>query len=148
MPLRSTICAPPPQNGPTAFPKIPLKVSCAENPCTVTRPTARAEKSGSLEAFALRSDGNVESVGLPVAGIPAGVIVGIAGIDDLVVAPVAHLATDANMSTIPVASGTVEIQQVPTKEVAACWTAAEEGEVCITNPGSQTVSCGDRKSVV
>jgi hypothetical protein len=34
------------------------------------------------------------------------------------------------------------VQLVATKEVAACWAANDDGEVCITNPGSMTVSCG------
>ena len=30
-----------------------------------------------------------------------------------------------------------------TKEVAACWAkGSDDGEVCVTNPGSMTVSCG------
>jgi len=44
--------------------------------------------------------------------------------------------------TVPVSSGSAEIQRVATKEVAACWAANDDGEVCITNPGSMTVSCG------
>jgi hypothetical protein len=43
---------------------------------------------------------------------------------------------------VPVSSGSSEVQQVETKEVAACWAASDDGEVCITNPGSMTVSCG------
>ena len=101
-----------------------------------------AEKSGSLEAFALRADGNVEGAATPVTGIPAGTIVGITGLEDLVVAPVAHLASDANQAAVPVASGDTTVQLVATKEVAACWAANDNGEVCITNPGSMTVSCG------
>ena len=34
------------------------------------------------------------------------------------------------------------MQRVPTKEVAACWAANDDGEVCVSNPGSMTVSCG------
>jgi len=101
-----------------------------------------SEKTGSLEAFALRADGNLDGAGLPVAGIPAGTIVGITGADDLVVSPVAHLASNANQATVPVSSGSTLVQQVETKEVAACWAASDDGEVCITNPGSMTVSCG------
>jgi hypothetical protein len=101
-----------------------------------------SEKTGSLEAFALRADGNLDGAGVPVAGIPAGAIVGITGLDDLIVSPVAHLATNANQSTIPVSSGDTEVQQVATKEVAACWAANDDGEVCITNPGTMAVSCG------
>jgi hypothetical protein len=101
-----------------------------------------AEKSGSLEAFALGADGNLDGAATPVTGIPAGTIVGITGLDDLVVAPVAHLASNFNQAAVPVASGDTAVQLVPTKEVAACWAANDDGEVCITNPGSMTVSCG------
>jgi hypothetical protein len=101
-----------------------------------------SEKSGSLEAFSLAANGNISSAATPVAGIPAGVIVGITGHDDLVVAPVAHLASNADQSTIPVASGLGLAQLVQTKEVAACWAATGDDEVCVTNPGSMTVSCG------
>lgn len=101
-----------------------------------------SEKTGSLEAFALGRDGSLIGSATAVAGVPAGVIVGIAGHDDLVVAPVAHLASNANQATIPVVSGTELIQLVPTKEVAACWTASSADAVCVTNPGSMTVSCG------
>lgn len=101
-----------------------------------------SEKSGSLESFALAGDGNLIGAATPVAGIPAGTIVGIAGADDLVVAPVAHLATNFNQAAISVASGSEQIQLVQTKEVAACWTAADDGEACVANPGSMTVSCG------
>lgn len=101
-----------------------------------------SEKTGSLEAFAIARDGHLNTPGAPVAGVPAGTIVGITGLEDLVVAPVAHLATNANQSTIPVASGRDVVQTVPTKEVAACWAAHGDDEVCISNPGSMTVSCG------
>lgn len=101
-----------------------------------------AEKSGSLEAFALGHDGNLEGAATPVTGVPAGTIVGITGLDDLVVAPVAHLASNFNQAAVPVASGDTTVQLVATKEVAACWAANDNGEVCITNPGSMTVSCG------
>ena len=56
--------------------------------------------------------------------------------------PIAHLASNANQSTIPVVSGLSVAQIVPTKEVAACWAANDNGEACITNPGNMTVSCG------
>lgn len=101
-----------------------------------------AEKSGSLEAFTLGADGKLHGEATPVTGIPAGTIVGITGLDDLVVAPVAHLASNANQATVPVASGDTTVQLVATKEVAACWAASDSGQVCITNPGSMTVSCG------
>jgi hypothetical protein len=101
-----------------------------------------SEKTGSLEAFALRGDGNLAGAAVPVAGIPAGAIVGITGAEDLVISPVAHLASNANQATVPVSSGSTRVQQVETREVAACWAASDDGEVCITNPGSMTVSCG------
>jgi hypothetical protein len=102
-----------------------------------------SEKSGSLEAFRLGHDGNLKGAGSPVMDIPAGTIVGITGLDDLVVAPVAHLASNPDQATIPVASGTETVQVVETREVAACWAANDgEDEVCITNPGSMTISCG------
>jgi hypothetical protein len=100
-----------------------------------------SEKTGTLEAFPLDKNG-VIGPGSNVGGVPAGAIVGIVGHDDLVVAPVAHLATNANQSTIPVVSGTALAQLVPTKEVAACWTANDDDEVCVSNPGSMTLSCG------
>jgi len=77
-----------------------------------------------------------------VSGIPAGTIVGIAGADDLVVAPIAHLATNFNQAAISVASGSEQIQLVQTKEVAACWAGHDDGEACVANPGSMTISCG------
>ena len=101
-----------------------------------------SEKNGSLEAFALGRDGNLTSKATPVAGISAGVIVGITGSADLVVAPIAHLASNANQAEISVVAGLEQIQRVPTKEVAACWTANDAGEACVSNPGSMTVSCG------
>src|SRR4051812_31431937 len=101
-----------------------------------------AEKSGTLEAFPLRRDGNLDGHGAAVSGVPAGTIVGITALEDLVIAPVAHLATNANQAAISVASGTEQIQLVETKEVAACWAANDGREACITNPGSMTVSCG------
>jgi hypothetical protein len=101
-----------------------------------------SEKSGTLEAFSLAPNGNIKSNASPVMDIPAGTIVGITGLDDLVVAPVAHLASNPNQSTIPVASGTETVEVVETREVAACWAANDDDEVCITNPGSMTISCG------
>ena len=101
-----------------------------------------SEKSGSLEAFSLGRDGNIRGNATPVAGVPAGVIVGITAVGDLVVAPIAHLASNPNQSTVPVVSGLGVVQIVPTKEVAACWAANDDNEVCVTNPGSMTVSCG------
>jgi hypothetical protein len=101
-----------------------------------------SEKTGSLEAFSVGRDGSIQGSATPVAGVPAGVIVGITGVADMVVAPIAHLASNANQSTIPVVSGLSAVQLVPTKEVAACWAANDNGEACVTNPGSMTVSCG------
>jgi hypothetical protein len=100
-----------------------------------------SEKNGSLEAFALGGDGSLGAA-TPVSGVSPGVIVGITGFDDLVVAPIAHLASNPNQSEIAVASGVAQVQRVPTKEVAACWAANDDGEVCVANPGSMTVSCG------
>jgi hypothetical protein len=101
-----------------------------------------SEKGGTLEVFPLARDGRLAGGALPVAGIPAGVIVGITGLDDLVVAPVAHLASNAGQSEVPVASGGETVQLVETKEVAACWAANDGDEVCVSNPGSMTISCG------
>jgi hypothetical protein len=100
-----------------------------------------SEKSGSLEAFELGSDGRLGPAE-PVSGVSPGVIVGITGLDDLVVAPIAHLASNANQSEISVAMSVAQVQRVATKEVAACWAANDSGEVCVANPGSMTVSCG------
>jgi hypothetical protein len=100
-----------------------------------------SEKSGSLEAFALGHDGRLGPA-VPVSGISPGVIVGITGMSDLVVAPVAHLASNPAQAEIAVASRTTQIQRVPTKEVAACWAASDDAQACVTNPGSMTISCG------
>ena len=101
-----------------------------------------SEKNGSLEAFPLGHDGNLVGSAQPVSGVPAGVIVGIAGHDDLVVAPVAHLASNANQAAVPVVGGLDAVQLVQTKEVAACWTATSRDQACVSNPGSMTISCG------
>jgi hypothetical protein len=109
---------------------------------TLTRGFAYvSEKNGSLEAFALGDDGSLGAAA-PVAGVSPGVIVGITGLDDLVVAPIAHLASNPNQAEISVVDGLVQIQRVPTKEVAACWAHNDGGEICVANPGSMTVSCG------
>jgi hypothetical protein len=100
-----------------------------------------SEKSGSLEAFALADDGTLGPA-TAVSGISPGVIVGITGLDRLVVAPIAHLASNADQAEIAVADGLAQLQRVPTKEVAACWAGNDDGEVCVANPGSMTVSCG------
>jgi hypothetical protein len=109
---------------------------------TLTRGLAYvSEKNGSLEAFALSDDGS-PGPATPVSGVSPGVIVGITGLDRVVVAPIAHLASNASQSEIAVADGLAQVQRVPTKEVAACWAANDDGEVCVANPGSMTVSCG------
>jgi anti-sigma factor RsiW len=90
-----------------------------------------SEKNGSLEAFSLRRDGDIQGSATPVAGVPVGVIVGISGVGDLVVAPIAHLASNANQSAIPVVSGLSVDQIVPTKEVAASWAPNDDCEACI-----------------
>ena len=100
-----------------------------------------SEKNGSLEAFALKADGSLGQASA-VKGIAAGTIVGITGSRDLVVAPIAHLATDFNIASITVSGAASQLQVVPTKELAACWSANEEGEACVSNPGSMTISCG------
>jgi len=100
-----------------------------------------SEKNGSLEAFALGGDGSLGAA-TPVSGVSPGVIVGITGLDDLVVAPIAHLASNPGQSEIAVAEGAAQVQRVATKEVAACWAASDDAEVCVANPGSMTVSCG------
>jgi hypothetical protein len=101
-----------------------------------------AEKSRSLESFLLAPTGDLSSPGAPVVGIAAGTIVGITSHADLVVAPIAHLATNFNQAAIAVASGLAAVQGVATREIAACWTANEDGRVCVSNPGSRSVSCG------
>jgi hypothetical protein len=101
-----------------------------------------SEKTGSLEAFPLGRDGSLNGPAIPVVGISPGVIVGITGTDDWVVAPIAHLASNPAQAEISVVGGLNRAQLVPTKEVAACWAANDDGEACVTNPGSMTVSCG------
>ena len=101
-----------------------------------------SEKNGSLEAFPLARDGNLGGPAASVTGLSAGVIVGITGNDDAVVAPIAHLASNPAQAEISVVSGLARSELVPTKEVAACWTANDDGEACVSNPGSMTVSCG------
>jgi len=101
-----------------------------------------SEKNATLEAFPLGRDGQLAGSASAVAGISPGVIVGITGTDKLVVAPIAHLASNPNQAEISVSSRFAQVQRVPTKEVAACWAANDEDEVCVSNPGSMTVSCG------
>jgi hypothetical protein len=100
-----------------------------------------SEKNGSLEAFALGGDGRLGAA-TPVSGVSPGVIVGITGLDDLVVAPIAHLASNFNQAEIAVAEQVSQVQRIATKEVAACWASNDDGEVCVANPGSMTISCG------
>jgi hypothetical protein len=100
-----------------------------------------SEKSGSLEAFALAYDGRLGPA-VAVSGLSPGVIVGITATEDVVVAPIAHLASNPGQAEISVSARFNQIQRVPTKEVAACWASNDDGEVCVTNPGSMTVSCG------
>jgi hypothetical protein len=101
-----------------------------------------SEKNGSLELFPLARDGNLSGPAASVTGLSPGVIVGITSNDDTVVAPIAHLASNPNQAEISVVMGMSRTQLVPTKEVAACWTANDDGEACVSNPGSMTVSCG------
>jgi len=101
-----------------------------------------SEKAGSLEAFPLARDGSLAGPATSVRGISPGTIVGITSDDAWVVAPIAHLASNFAQAEISVVGGLGQVQLVPTKEVAACWAANEDGEVCVTNPGSMTVSCG------
>jgi hypothetical protein len=100
-----------------------------------------SEKNGSLESFALGHDGELGPA-TPVFGVSPGVIVGITGLAELVVAPIAHLASNAGQAEISVAAQSSQVQRVPTKEVAACWAANDDGQVCVANPGSMTMSCG------
>jgi hypothetical protein len=101
-----------------------------------------SEKNGSLEAFALGHDGRLGPA-TAVSGISPGVIVGITAVDQLVVAPIAHLASNFAQAEISVVQGVTQLQRVPTKEVAACWASSDDGEACVTNPGSMTISCGN-----
>jgi hypothetical protein len=101
-----------------------------------------SEKNGSLEAFPLARDGNLAGPAASVTGVTPGVLVGITGRNDTVVAPIAHLASNPAQAEISVVSGLSRSQVVPTKEVAACWAASDDGEVCVSNPGSMTISCG------
>src|SRR5206468_5178222 len=72
---------------------------------TLTRRFAYvSEKAGSLEAFALADDGSLGPAA-PVSGVSPGVIVGITGLDGFVVAPIAHLASNAAQAEISVAQG-------------------------------------------
>ena len=100
-----------------------------------------SEKNGSLEAFALGYDGRLGPA-TAVSGVSPGVIVGIAGLDEMVVAPIAHLASNFAQAEIAVAQRFTQLQRIPTKEVAACWAASDDGEACVSNPGSMTISCG------
>lgn len=101
-----------------------------------------SEKNGSLEAFGLGEDGSLVSDATAPTGITPGVIVGIAAQDDLVVAPIAHLASNPGQSEIDVAEGLSAVQHESTAQVAACWVDSDDRNVCIANPGSHTISCG------
>jgi hypothetical protein len=101
-----------------------------------------SEKSGSLEAFALAPDGSLTGPPTAVRGVTPGVIVGMAADGDVAVVPIAHLASNPGKSEIDVVKGAAVIQYEPTAQVAACWAAADQDKVCITNPGSMTISCG------
>lgn len=103
-----------------------------------------SEKSGSLEGFDTDASGEIVGLVEDIDHFPAGVVVGIAGVGLLAVAPVAHLASapGGNGSSIPVVENTSTIANLQTRELAACWVDSDDGEVCITNPGTMTVSCG------
>jgi hypothetical protein len=105
-----------------------------------------SEKSGSLEAFALGRDGSLAGHATAVAGVTPGVIVGMAAEKDVAIVPIAHLASNPSRSEIDVVKGLAVIQYEPTAQVAACWADAEEDKVCVTNPGSMTISCGTANS--
>jgi hypothetical protein len=103
-----------------------------------------SEKTGSLEGFDTDPSGEIIGEAEEIEKFPAGVVVGITSLGLLAVAPVAHLASapGGNGSSIPVVEDTSTIANLPTRELAACWADSEDGEICITNPGSMTVSCG------
>jgi len=101
-----------------------------------------SEKSGSLEAFQLSGGGELAGPATAVAGVTPGVIVGIAKAGRLVVAPIAHLASNPAQAAISVVGRTSQLQHIDTKEAAACWAKGAGEAVCVTNPGSMTVSCG------
>jgi len=101
-----------------------------------------SEKNGSLEAFRLGDDGRLVVPATAVAGVTPGVIVGIAVQGAVVVAPIAHLASNPGESEIDVVRGLDAIGHEPTAQVAACWADGDDRRACITNPGSHTISCG------
>jgi hypothetical protein len=101
-----------------------------------------SEKNGSLEAFRLADDGRLVGGATAVAGVTPGVIVGIAVQGDVVVAPIAHLASNPGQSEIDIVRGLGVIAYDATSQVAACWADGDHGSACITNPGSHTISCG------
>jgi len=102
-----------------------------------------SEKNGSLEAFRLGADGGLVGNATAVAGVTPGVIVGIAVQGDIVIAPIAHLASNPAQSEIDVVRGLGVIEYEATAQVAACWTDSDDRRACITNPGSHTISCGN-----
>jgi hypothetical protein len=101
-----------------------------------------SEKNGSLEAFRLGDGGSLVAAARAVAGVTPGVIVGIAVQGDVVVAPIAHLASNPAQSEIDVVRGLDVVEYDATSQLAACWADGDDGEACITNPGSHTISCG------
>lgn len=101
-----------------------------------------AERNASLEAFALGSGGTLVAGPMAIAGVPPGAIVGLTGTHDVVLAPIAHLAADANRSVVVVVHGLATVQVVATGQSAASWAASDDGEACVTNEGSMSVSCG------
>jgi hypothetical protein len=101
-----------------------------------------SEKNGSLEAFRLDGDGRLASRATAVRGVTPGVIVGIAVQGDVVVAPIAHLASNPGQSEIDIVAGLGVIEYEATSQVAACWTDSDDHRACIANPGSHTISCG------
>jgi hypothetical protein len=109
-----------------------------------------SEKSGSVEAFALGERGALVGHATAVAGVTPGVIVGMAAEREIAIVPIAHLASNPGKSEIDVVKGLAVVQYEPTAQVAACWADAEDDKVCITNPGSKTISCGtvDRSGIL
>jgi hypothetical protein len=101
-----------------------------------------AEKNGSLEAFRLGDDGSLVGEARAVTGVTPGVIVGIAVQGNVVVAPIAHLASNPGQSEIDIVRGLGVVEYQATSQVAACWADSDDRRACITNPGSHTISCG------
>ena len=72
-----------------------------------------SEKNGSLEAFLVANDGSLGGGGARVLR-STGLIKGITGLDRTVVAPIAHLASNASQSEVSIAQGLAQIERVPT----------------------------------